>query len=51
VRLIEVAFAVGLILLSLCGIIQQVMLAWADRLTDSAIKLVVFLWAVGTQIR
>lgn len=47
-RIFDVAFAVVLILVASCGLLQQIMFKWGDRLSDRSVKLVLFLWSLFT---
>jgi hypothetical protein len=44
----EVAFAVALILVALCGLLQQAAHLWRDNISDTSVKLILFLWTLFT---
>lgn len=48
VTVVDISFAIVLILLSVCGILREVMITWGDCLSDSSVKFILFLWTLFT---
>lgn len=46
--MLDVSFAIVLILLATCGVLREIMITWGDHLSDSSVKFVVFLWTIFT---
>ncbi|MDR3566213.1 MAG: hypothetical protein P4N41_00180 [Negativicutes bacterium] len=46
VELFDVSWAMALILLCSCGILQQLVKTFGDRLSDAGLKIMLFLWTL-----